>query len=60
MISDERMAEMRKYFLDETNDEEDELWRFELTDEERRLVGIWDGEYVKTLGVLSKNIVELE
>ncbi len=60
MISDVRIAELRKYFLDETDDVEDELWRDELTDEERMLVETWDEEYAITLWSLSKDIVEIE
>jgi len=60
MISDERIAELRKYFWDSTDEEEDDIWRFELTEEEQQLVDTWDEEYASALWKLSQKIEERE
>jgi 5-bromo-4-chloroindolyl phosphate hydrolysis protein len=60
MISKERMEELEHYFWSETNDEETQEWRKELSEEEYKLIDEWDKQAntgMKTLfKELAKNI----
>lgn len=45
MIDKERQEELYNNWLDETQDDEGEDWRQELTEEERELISQWDEKF---------------
>ncbi|MCL1810414.1 MAG: hypothetical protein FWG42_11725 [Clostridiales bacterium] len=60
MISKERLEEISSYFNDETNDEETQEWRDDLTSEECELITEWDDNYAKGVYRLCKAIIEAQ
>ena len=55
-ISEERQDELSELFWAETNDEDSQEWRNELTAEEAALVAKWDGDFDHALGQLVTEI----
>lgn len=60
MISAERRAEMDDLFWAETNDQETEKWREDLTAEEAALVAAWDDRVSTAITNLAKDILAIE
>lgn len=58
MISKERIEELESYFWDETNDEETQEWRDDLTEEERKIVDVWDNKYATAFNGLLGEIAK--
>lgn len=62
MITKERLEEIESYWNDETNDEETQKWRDELTEEEEKFVNDLDKGYNKGIerayAAIGKIIVE--
>jgi len=60
MISKERMDEMEEDFWSESNDEDTQEWREDLTDEEIKVVDKWDQSYVQGTVKLCQQILDIE
>jgi hypothetical protein len=45
MISQERLEELKSYFWAETDEEESQEWRENLSDEEAQLINEWNEKY---------------
>lgn len=45
MISEERLEELESYFWAETDEEESQEWRENLSEEEAQLIDEWDEKY---------------
>ena len=59
MITQERYEELESYWNDETNDEDTQEWRYELTQEEEELVDEWDYNFNAGMCSVLKKILEL-
>lgn len=57
MITDERKAELEYWHGEETNEEESQEWRDDLTFEELEYVEQLDEQYAKVMRKLAKEIV---
>lgn len=58
MLSKDRETELNELFWNESNDEETQAWRDELTIEEERLVEQWDHDIISGMSSLYKEILD--
>jgi hypothetical protein len=57
MISNERLEELESYFWEESNDEDTQLWREDLSEEEDKLISEWDKKYNVGIANLCEQII---
>ena len=60
MITKERVSEMEEDFWNESNDEDTQEWRDDLTDEEIKVVDKWDRKYAQGTVKLCQHIIDIE
>ncbi len=60
MVAPERMEELESYFWNESNDEETEYWREDLTGEEQKIVNEWDKQYASSVCKICGEILKTE
>ncbi len=58
-ISSARVDELRHYWGEETNDEDTQDWRNELTSDEEKIVATWDNQCDTAILKICQQILEL-
>jgi len=60
MITQDRIDEMEDDFWSESNDEDTQEWREDLTEEETKVVDKWDRKYAQGTVSLCQQILDIE
>ena len=60
MITAERLEALHQLWSIETDDEETQEWRYDLTDEEAALVRTWDSAYGEATAAIAQDIMDME
>ena len=60
MITAERLEVLHQLWSIETDDEETQEWRYDLTDEEADLVDTWDSAYEEATAAIAQDILDME
>lgn len=60
MITAERLEALHQLWSTETDDEETQEWRYDLTEEEAALVDTWDSAYEEATAAIAQDILDME
>ncbi len=59
MLNKDRLDQLLSLWENETNEDDTQEWRGELSSEEKELVASWDGHYCESIGRLCQKIEDV-